>query len=492
MKDLSKPLAKMELGIAGRNTYTGDLRADEFLSDLKGKRGIKKFREMRDNNAVIGAIMYAVEQTLRDVKIKVKPADDSDTAKKEAKFLEEVLSDMDHSLDDHVSEALSHLTYGFSWFEVVYKLRNGQDKSNPKKKSKYTDGRIGIRKLATRAPWTVDRFEINRDNGEILGMWQDTTWGKPLMMIPTNKSLYYRTTTLNNDPSGRSVLRNAYVSYVYLNKIQEFEAIAIERELHGVPIGRMPAEYLSSDATDEQKNLRANFEKILRDLKKNEQGYALLPSDLYVDVDGKPTSQRLMDLELITANGSRSIDIDPVVRRYQHDIARSTMAEFMMLGGGANGSYALSKSKTDLFLRSLESYINTIVDVLNKQLVESLWQVNGLPFETMPKLEAGDVAPHDLKEIAAFLRNLNGADINVADQIETVSDLMEAAELDFDPESYMSNREESKLKEEEKASQEFDLQAKLADAKTQQPTPKEPNPMEKALMESAMRILQDD
>jgi hypothetical protein len=463
--ELSAPKAKVELGVSGRNTYTGQIRADEFLQELKGKKAIRKYQEMRDNNSVIGAVLYAIEQTLRDVKIKVKPADESEAAQKEAKFLEEVLADMDHSLDDHISEALSHLTYGFAWFEVVYKIRGG-DTNNPKKKSKYTDGRIGVKKLAIRAPWTVDRFEIDQDTGDTLGVWQESYWGKPAVMIPTNKSLYYRTTTLNNDPSGRSVLRNAYVSYTYLNKIQDFEAIAIERELHGVPVGRMPAEYLSSDATPEQQELRASFERILRDLKKNEQGFALLPSDLYVDADGKPTNQRLMDLELITANGSRSIDIDPVVRRYQHDIARSVMAEFMMLGSGS-GSYALSKSKTDLFLRSLESYINTIVDVLNKQLVERLWALNGLPFETMPKLEAGDVAPHDLKEIASFLRNLNGANINVADNVEVVTDLMEIAELDFDSDAYVENKEKQKAEEQAAKEREFELQTQAVQAKTQ-------------------------
>jgi hypothetical protein len=262
-------------------------------------------------------------------------------------------------------------------------------------------------------------------------------------MIPVEKSLYYRTTSLNNDPSGRSVLRNAYVSYTYLNKIQGYEAIAIERELHGVPVGRMPAEYMSSDATADQVNLRTQFERILRDLKNNEQGYALLPSDLYVDADGKPTNQRLMDVELITANGSRSIDIDPVVKRYQHDIARSLMAEFVMLGSGS-GSYALSKSKTDIFLRSLESYINSVVDVLNKQLVERLWQLNGLPWETMPKLVAGDVAPHDLREISSFLRNLNGAGIEVQDQVEVVEDLMNIAEIQFDPEKYQEIKDRKK------------------------------------------------
>jgi hypothetical protein len=475
MDDLSKPKAKMELGVYGRNTYTGEIRADEFLRELKGKKAIKKYTEMRDNNAIIGAVMYAVEQTLRDVTIKVKPADDSDTAKKEAQFLEEVLADMDHSLDDHISEALSFLTYGFAWFEVVWKVRGGPS-TNGKKNSKYTDGRMGVKKLAVRAPWTVDRFEVDQQNGSVLGMWQDQTWGKPQAMIPTYKSLYYRTTTLNNDPSGRSVLRNAYVSYSYLNKIQDYEAIAIERELHGVPVGRMPAEYIASDTTDEQRSLRSSFENILRDLKKNEQGYVLLPSDLYVDADGKPTNQRLMDLELITANGSRSIDIDPVVKRYQHDIARSVMAEFMMLGATAGGSYALSKSKTDLFLRSLESYLNTIVDVLNKQLVERLWALNGLPFETMPKLEAGDVAPHDLKEISSFLRNLNGANINVADNIEVVEDLFEIAELDFNSEAYLENKEKQKMEEKEAKDREFELQAQVAQSKTQQPNDPKENP----------------
>jgi hypothetical protein len=86
-----------------------------------------------------------------------------------------------------------------------------------------------------------------------------------------------------------------------------------------------------------------------------------------------------------------------------------------------------------LFLRALESYIQTIVDVLNKQLVERLWELNGLDYALMPTIEAGDVAPHDLREIAGFLRNLNGANIDVSNHPETVQDLMDIAELDYDP-----------------------------------------------------------
>ncbi|HKK55119.1 phage portal protein family protein, partial [Marinobacter sp.] len=154
----------------------------------------------------------------------------------------------------------------------------------------------------------------------------------------------------------------------------------------------------------------------------------ILPSDPYMDSEGKPSNHKLMDFKLASSEGSRNIDLDPVIKRYQHDIARSFLTEFIMLGVDG-GSYALSKSKTDLFLRALESYIQSIVDVLNRQLVERLWQLNGLDYNLMPKITAGDIAPHDLKELGSYLRNLNGADISLADQTDIVDSLLENAEL---------------------------------------------------------------
>ena len=433
VKKLSPTEATQTLGIAGDNTHNGQIRADEFLAELRGKKAINKFREMRDNDSTIGAVMYATEQVLRDVELKVEPANDTPAAKREADYVKSVLDDMEHSLDDHVAEALSSLSYGFAWFEVVYKRRVGPTETNPKKKSKFSDGRMGVRKIAIRAPWTVSRFEVDKQTGEVLGVYQEGSYaGTNKHFIPSRKSLYYRTTTINGDPAGRSILRNAYTSYQYLNNLQAIEAIAVERELAGIPVARIPSEYLSADATTAQASFLANLQQILRDVKFNEQGYIITPSDTYPDSNGSPTNIRLVDVELMASNGKRNIDIDPIVRRYQHDIARSVLSEFLMLGS-QGGSYALSKSKTDLFLRALESYIQAIVDVLNKQLIERLWELNGLNYDLMPVIKAGDVAPHDLREIAGFLRNLNGADINVADHPEVIQNLMDIAELNYDP-----------------------------------------------------------
>lgn len=432
VKNLSEAEAKSILGVAGDNTRNGQIRADEFLPELRGKKAIRAYRQMRDNDSTIGAVMYSVEQILRDVDLHVKPANESDAAKREAKFVEEVLHDMDHTLDDHVAEALSFLSYGFAWFEVVYKRRVGPTARSDKRHSKYTDGRIGVRKIAVRAPWTISKFDVDQRTGDVLGIEQDVGGYNNENRIPVNKSLYYRTTSLNGDPSGRSILRNAYTSYEYLNNLQSIEAIAVERELAGIPVARIPSEYLSGDASAAQSGFVNSLQQILRDVKFNEQGYIILPSDTYPDKDGAPSNIRLVDVELMSSSGTRNIDIDPIVKRYQHDIARSVLSEFLLLGS-QGGSYALSKSKTDLFLRALESYIQAIVDVLNKQLVERLWQLNGLNYDLMPQIVAGDVAPHDLRELSSFLRNLNGANIDVSNHPELVSDLMAIAELDYNP-----------------------------------------------------------
>ena len=150
VKKLSEAAAKSTLGVSGDNTHNGQIRADEFLPELRGKKAVRKYREMRDNDSTVGAVMYSVEQILRDVDLHVTPANDSDAAKVEKEFVESVLDDMDHTLDDHISDALSYLSYGFGWFEVIYKRRVGPTERSPKKHSKYTDGRIGVRKIAAR------------------------------------------------------------------------------------------------------------------------------------------------------------------------------------------------------------------------------------------------------------------------------------------------------------------------------------------------------
>ena len=381
-----------ELGVASDTNPSWGIRQDEFVVQLRGRQGIKKYREMSENDAVIGAILTAMTMMLRSIEWRVE-GESTDAVK----FVQSVMHDMDDkSWEEFVADTLSMLQYGFSIFEFV-----------PRRDS---DGLIRMRKLASRAQWTIDRFEA-MDNGDIQGVWQVAA--QKNVYIPYSKMLHFRTTSVANEPSGRSVLRSAYTSWRAQNNIKYFEGVGIERELNGLPVVRIPSEFMSADASDSQKALFTQMKTIARDVKRNEQGWIILPSDRYADDDGKLTNNLMVEFDLIASKGTRDIDTGAVILRYQQDMARSVMADFVMLGANDRGSFALSKSKADLFLKALEGYADTIAAQLNRKLLPYLWELNGMNPDDMPKIARGRVAPVDLEELGQYIQRLalSGVDL---------------------------------------------------------------------------------
>lgn len=406
----SKTLAMAELGVAGAYYPGSELKHDEFINELRGIRGIKKYREMRENDPVVGSVLTSMDMMIRAVEWDYIPGTGAG-AEDGVNFMKSIFSDMESTFEEFLSEVLTLLPYGFSVFETVYKRRLGRN-TRSRHSSKYNDGLIGLKKLAPRAQWTVERFDVNRA-GEILGMYQNTAWLTGTAYIPWNKMLLFRTTSANNDPSGRSVLRNAYISYHYASHIQKIESIAIEREMNGLPVGRVPSEMMRQDADDSAKAFVAKFTQILRDVRRNEQGFVMLPSDMQENDNGSLGSTPKVGFELMASKGTRDIDTNKVISRHQQNIARTVLADFLMLGQSERGSFALSQSKTDLFLRSIEGYVKSIAAVLNKNLIPRIWALNGFDEADMPKIKPGPVAPVDLDELGRYVSRIAGVDENI-------------------------------------------------------------------------------
>lgn len=380
-----------ELGVSSDSNPSWGLRQDDFIIQLRGRQGIRKYREMRENDPVIGAILMAMDMMLRSVEWRIEGGSDEAN-----KYLREVTEQMENATwEEFISDVLSFLPYGFSIFEIV-----------PRRDA---DGKIRLKKLAPRAQWTIDRF-VTKENDDITGVVQESTRNN--VFIPYDKLLHFKTTANNGEPSGRSVLRSAFTSWYAQNNIKYYESVGIERELNGLPIVRVPSEYMSESADANQKAFLAKIEQVARDVKRNEQGYIILPSDLYESGDDGLTNQRMVEFELIASKGSRDIDTSKVILRYQQDMARSVMADFVMLGVNDRGSFALSKSKADLFLKALEGYLDTIAGVLNRRLIPYLWKLNGFTDEA-PKFKAGRVAPIDIEELGQFVQRLSLAGINL-------------------------------------------------------------------------------
>ena len=94
---------RKEIGRVGQRRYGGVIY-EEFLPELVGHRGIETFREMSENDDVIGAILYAIEMLVRQTEWNVEPGGSSAKDKEAAEFVRSCMDDMQNTWVDTISE----------------------------------------------------------------------------------------------------------------------------------------------------------------------------------------------------------------------------------------------------------------------------------------------------------------------------------------------------------------------------------------------------
>lgn len=412
-----------EVGSTGLTQFGGEVRED-FLRQLQGRRGNAVYREMSDNHPVIGAILYAIEMLVRGVDWTVAPADaDDERALAEAEFVSGCMSDMTASWADTLASILSMLTYGWSYNEIVYKQRLGPDRADPRERSRFDDGRIGWRKMPIRDQSTINRWEFDKEGG-IAGAWQlDPVHGVGEVFLPIEKCLLFRTTTKRNNPQGRSILRNAFVAWYFQKRIQEIEAIGIERDLAGMPVALVPPHLLSDNATSQESAALTEIKKIVRNIRRDEQEGIVFP--LAYDPD---TKQLAYDLKLLSTGGRRQFDTNAIIARYDARIAMSVLADFVLLGHEKVGTQALSVSKIQLFADALETWVAGIADVFNQHAIPRLMRLNGIDPALWPRLDWSTPRQVDISVIAEYVSKLTSAgailpDENLGEHLRTIAGL---------------------------------------------------------------------
>jgi hypothetical protein len=256
----------------------------------------------------------------------------------------------------------------------------------------------------------LEQWDIDEFTGEIKGMLQyaPPRWTRAYM--PMGKCILFRTESVKNNPEGRSLLRNAYKSYYYQTHLEEIEAIGIERDLAGLPVLEVPPLLLESDTsqlTAGQQALRTDLYKMVRQIKRNEREGVVIPSEDLPNNMGKSGYR----LKLLASGGSRAIDVAGAVRRHQTDIAMTMLGEFILLGTGAVGSFALASDKTDMFSLALASWLDNICQTFTKQAIEPLMELNGYPKEVWPTMTHEDIETPNVAELGTALTHLVNAGI---------------------------------------------------------------------------------
>lgn len=423
-----------ELGQTGLRQFSGWVR-DEFLPNLVGRNGARTYREMGDNSPVVGALLWAIRSTMKKVEWRVIPPEDRPDYQEKADFVEELMHDMSDTWEDHVDETLSMMQFGYAPHEIVYKRRLGRRPGkDPKRpghdlpRSDFDDGLIGWRKMPIRSQETILKWFFD-ENGQVKGITQQP-WTGPIIDIPIEKLLLFRPSAHKGNPEGKSILRNAWRPYHFIKRIEEQEAIIFER-MNGVPIIRVPnalIEQAKAGVAEAVSTLNA-YKNIAVNLRINEQAGLVLSSAVYEGANG-PSSIYQYDLQLLTPEARRTgVVPNDVLERYNLQILQSAMADFISLGHSTRGTQSLSVNKTDMFLQSIEGFLNGNAAVYNRHGLPRLWALNGFDDELTPEITPDLAQRVDLDILSNFVLRLSQAGMPMFPNEEMQSYLMDAAGL---------------------------------------------------------------
>lgn len=421
-----------EMSYSGLKLFNG-VTNEEVKRELNFPESIKTFKQMSYHSTINAALtLYETLLAKADWKV-VEPENATDEEKKQTQFIRECMNDMEHTWSDFIKDVMSMQVYGFSIHEKVYRKRtfaNGSD---------YDDGKIGWRKLGFRSQETVQKFIFTDGGNEILGVTQNLALANDpynrykslpvLLNIPRSKFMLFRIGRHRGDPFGKSPLRDAYLAWRYLTALEEIEANGVAKDLAGIPIMYLPPQYLSPEATPEQKAIRAYYEAAMRNLQVDQQAAVILPNAYDPE-----TRQPLFKLDLLSqTSAGKNFDTTKVKEYYKNLILTSLFADILTMGQSSTGSYALGSIKSSLVGVAIETIAKSIVDVLNQDLIRQTYQLNGWNSARRCRIDFDNLETPDLESVSKFIQRVASVGFLTKD-LETINKIRETVGLDLLPE----------------------------------------------------------
>ena len=438
MGDTPERFKLSESGYLGLNIYAG-VTDTELKKELNFPQSIQTFKQM-SYHSTINSALTLFDNLISKVDWKFK-APDNATADElmQVKAINEMMQDLqDQTWSEFISDALSANTFGFSVHEKVYRKRTRANGS------KYNDGLIGWKKLPIRNQETIERFVFSDDGNDILGVRQNLSqvadpynrYGNRNMnavVLPRSKIMLFRAGKHKGDPFGKSPLRDAYLAWRFLTVIEEIEANGVAKDLAGLPVLKLPPQYLSNDASPEQKAIRAYYENVMRNLQVNQQSALILPQAFDQD-----TRQPLFNLELLSLNGGKAMDTTKIKEYYKNLILTSLFADLLTMGQTGGGSFALGQIKSTLSGSAAESMLNKITEVINNDLVRQTYELNGWDTSRMGHMDYDNIQTEDLESFSKAIQRFASTSVLEVDRA-VLNRIRESVGIDSLPEDEEPN-----------------------------------------------------
>jgi hypothetical protein len=365
---------KAEIGAPGLPLFSGRLSLD-LNPKLRGAQGAKVYREMMSDDPACAAFVAACN-TLFRADLQVTAGGQSAADEAAAEFVESCFDDMRDSLDMTLRRAFSFVPYGWSIMEFVFKRRD--------------DGRVGWSHWGVRRQETLDKWETDAQ-GRITGFTQRVQW--PTIQshtIPLRKCLHVVADDSDGSPEGKAALRPMYKPAYFAKNLELLWAISLERFGTGVPVFEL-RENVTTALTEDQINA---LEAIAAGLRQNEEAYVITPPGIAFRFEPSPG---------LDADKYRS-----AILFFRTWALATGLAEFITLGTGDTGSYALGESKIELFLKAMTGYQDRLCEAINRQAIPLLMRYNNLGRLTeYPRVSLPAVRQYDLERLGNFTRTLH-------------------------------------------------------------------------------------
>lgn len=409
-----------ELGRPGLPIFAGRLSL-ETNTRLRWPGAGRIYAQMLNDEPAAAALWTAVRTLLRS-DIQVAPAGETDIDKRAAEQIEKSLKGMRDSLETKLKQLASAFFYGFDIHEIVYK--------------RDAEGYVAWADWGLRRQETLERWETDK-NGRVIAFTQRPAPTYKLATIPLKKCIHVLADDSDGSPEGRGALRPMYRYWYMVTQFELLGGIGLERGV-GFPVFERTDDPAIQLTDDQENDLAAQAAAI----RQNEQAYVLLPPGIKFRFEPMP--------------GVEAASYLAFIQNFRIWMLSTSLSEFIVLGTGDTGSFALGKSKIDLFLKALTGFQDKLCDAINRQAIPQLCKYNGWVLEEYPKVSLPAVREYDLEKLGGFAATLEGIGaFHVTPQDEEwlrkISDL-----VDIPLDELEKTFEEAEAKAEEEKRQQID------------------------------------
>lgn len=406
-----------EQGVSGFSARGGYIFAPETNADVAGPNRWHTAADILTNISIVAAsVRYSLNLISRP-KWRADPPSDKAEAKAMAEFVEEVIEGVDTSWSRIVRRGAMYRYHGFGLHEWVAKKRD--------------DGKIGIQSVEVRPTHTIRKWDID-ENGGVLGVIQANPQNGREIYLPRQKLVYLVDDALTDRPDGLGWFRHLAEPAQRLRRYLDLETMGFERDLAGIPVGRAPLQRINQMVKDgrlkesEANEMIAALENFVKIAVKKPSTGLLLDSEPFrvkTDTGEQISSVMQWGMELLTGSPTSSAELGNAIHRLMTDMALIIGTEQLLVGTKGEGSRALSEDKSrNLYLTS-NATLGDMAEAFDRDIVTTLWTLNGFPDELRPKLRTEDVSFKDANNIAKALADLAAAGAILHPNDPAVNDL---------------------------------------------------------------------